>query len=668
MTVRNLCNMKCSRLISALVFLAVFAAAVSCSTSSKLSRIRKSDLRIGLALPSEEDLETYAGIVPERGDRRDTLVIKDLEGREVYIMSAVQDEITGEMVATEQLAAAVVTARFRNVAERNGKVNLEFQISVPSDLQDSRWQLRFHPRLYFLEDSLKLDDVVITGSAFREGQLRGYEQYHRFMRRMVTDSLRLTDVRSLEIFLKRNFPQVYAFKNDTSYVSDSQFESAFGLTSDEALEHYRRQYLIRRNRRIGSMADRKWRQYVRNPIETVGIRLDTVIRENGDFVYNYTQTIPANSRLKKVVLHLDGDIRDSERRIYHIPESEPLSFYISSVSTLLDEKERYLTMVVYRNLDLSRSGKIEFRSGSAEIDESLEQNRLELDRVKATLRELAETEEYEIDSIIVAANASPEGKFSSNRRLSQQRSESAASYMRTYMDRLRDSLMLERGILIELDEDMKERTAVLSQIREVEFLPRHGGENWEMLEELVSVDTLLGTSAKNDFFKILQYEDPDRREEALRRQESYKYIRKNLYPQLRTVDFRFYYHRSGMLKDTVHTNVLDSVYMRGVTALKDRDYPLALELLQQYGDLNSALAMISMERNNSALEVLLTLPEDARTHYLLALVYSRLEDEQSAVEHYLKSCSLDRSYVNRGNLDPEISGLIAKYSLDSRFQ
>ena len=189
-----------------------------------------------------------------------------------------------------------------------------------------------------------------------------------------------------------------------------------------------------------------------------------------------------------------------------------------------------------------------------------------------------------------------------------------------------------------------------------------------MLEELVSVDTLLGTSAKNDFFKILQYEDPDRREEALRRQESYKYIRKNLYPQLRTVDFRFYYHRSGMLKDTVHTNVLDSVYMRGVTALKDRDYPLALELLQQYGDLNSALAMISMERNNSALEVLLTLPEDARTHYLLALVYSRLEDEQSAVEHYLKSCSLDRSYVNRGNLDPEISGLIAKYSLDSRFQ
>ena len=166
--------MKCSRLVSALVFLAVFAAAVSCSTSSKLSRIRKSDLRIGLALPSEEDLETYAGIVPERGDRRDTLVIKDLEGREVYIMSAVQDEITGEMVATEQLAAAVVTARFRNVAERNGKVNLEFQISVPSDLQDSRWQLRFHPRLYFLEDSLKLDDVVITGSAFREGQLRGY--------------------------------------------------------------------------------------------------------------------------------------------------------------------------------------------------------------------------------------------------------------------------------------------------------------------------------------------------------------------------------------------------------------------------------------------------------------------------------------------------------------
>ena len=660
--------MKCSRLIPALVFLAVSAAAVSCSTSSKLSRIRKADLRMGLALPSEENLDTYAGVAPVRGEKRDTLVVRDLEGKEVYIMSAIQDEITGEMVATEQLTAAVVTARFRNVAERNGKVHLEFQVTVPSDLQDSRWQLRFHPRLFFLGDSLELDDVVITGSAFREGQLRGYEQYRRFMGRMVTDSLRLTDVRSLEIFLKRNFPQVYAFRNDTSYVSDAQFESAFGLTADEALDHYRRQYLIRRNRRIGSMADRKWRQYVKNPIEIDGIRLDTVIRDGGDFVYNYIQTIPATSRLKKVVLRLDGDIRDSERRIYHIPESEPLSFYISSVSTLLDEKERYLSMVVYRNLDLRRSGRIEFRSGSAEIDERLEQNRVELDGVKAALKELMENEEYEIDSIVVAANASPEGKYSANLRLSQQRSESAARYMDNYLARLRDTILADQGVLIELDEDLEERSVRLPQFRKIEFLPRHGGENWVMLEELVASDTLLSASAKTDFRLALQNGDPDRREEALRKQESYKYIRKYLYPQLRTVDFRFYYHRSGMLKDTVHTNVPDTVYMRGVDALRDRDYPLALELLQPYGDLNSALAMIAMERNHSALEVLLTLPEDARTHYLLALVYSRLEDEQSAVEHYLKSCSLDRSYVNRGNLDPEISGLIAKYSLDSRFQ
>lgn len=660
--------MKCSRLIPALVFLAVSAAAVSCSTSSKLSRIRKSDLRMGLALPSEENLDTYAGVAPVRGEKRDTLVVRDLEGKEVYIMSAIQDEITGEMVATEQLTAAVVTARFRNVAERNGKVHLEFQVTVPSDLQDSRWQLRFHPRLFFLGDSLDLDDVVITGSAFREGQLRGYEQYRRFMGRMVTDSLRLTDVRSLEIFLKRNFPQVYAFRNDTSYVSDAQFESAFGLTADEALDHYRRQYLIRRNRRIGSMADRKWRQYVKNPIEIDGIRLDTVIRDGGDFVYNYIQTIPATSRLKKVVLRLDGDIRDSERRIYHIPESEPLSFYISSVSTLLDEKERYLSMVVYRNLDLRRSGRIEFRSGSAEIDERLEQNRVELDGVKAALKELMENEEYEIDSIVVAANASPEGRYSANLRLSQQRSESAARYMDNYLARLRDTILADQGVLIELDEDLEERSVRMPQFRKIEFLPRHGGENWVMLEELVASDTLLSASAKTDFRLALQNGDPDRREEALRKQESYKYIRKYLYPQLRTVDFRFYYHRSGMLKDTVHTNVPDTVYMRGVDALRDRDYPLALELLQPYGDLNSALAMIAMERNHSALEVLLTLPEDARTHYLLALVYSRLEDEQSAVEHYLKSCSLDRSYVNRGNLDPEISGLIAKYSLDSRFQ
>ena len=65
---------------------------------------------------------------------RDTSVVEDDKGNTYHLMRAVRDEGTGEMVATEELQAAVVTARFRNVAERHGKVEIEFQVLVPKEL------------------------------------------------------------------------------------------------------------------------------------------------------------------------------------------------------------------------------------------------------------------------------------------------------------------------------------------------------------------------------------------------------------------------------------------------------------------------------------------------------------------------------------------------------
>ena len=47
-----------------------------------------------------------------------------------------------------------------------------------------------------------------------------------------------------------------------------------------------------------------------------------------------------------------------------------------------------------------------------------------------------------------------------------------------------------------------------------------------------------------------------------------------------------------------------------------------------------------------------------------ALLYAREGDDQQAVQHYLDACGQDRSYVSRGNLDPEISALIRKYALN----
>lgn len=55
----------------------------------------------------------------------DTITVT-IDGHEMILMHAVLDDETGEMVAAQELRPAMVSARFRNVAERHGKVDLEF--------------------------------------------------------------------------------------------------------------------------------------------------------------------------------------------------------------------------------------------------------------------------------------------------------------------------------------------------------------------------------------------------------------------------------------------------------------------------------------------------------------------------------------------------------------
>ena len=120
---------------------------------------------------------------------QDTIIIKDAEGNEQFLMKAVQDEETGEMVATEVLEAATVTARFQNIAERSGKVDLEFLVSVPEAMMNKDWQFRIFPSMVIQGDSTDLEAIFITGRKYREAQLRGYERYDRFVRKIVEEDI-----------------------------------------------------------------------------------------------------------------------------------------------------------------------------------------------------------------------------------------------------------------------------------------------------------------------------------------------------------------------------------------------------------------------------------------------------------------------------------------------
>ena len=638
------------------VLAAVIALTYSCSTQRKLAAIKSGDPAASLVLGKD----VYVPEVKEVKTMRDTLRIKDDEGRELIIMKAILDEDSGEMVATETLEAARVTARFRNIAERHDKVDLAFQIIVPAAMQDSKWQLRFYPDMYILGDVERLEPVIITGNSYRKAQLRGYQQYERFLSRIVSDTSRFINVKALEIFIKRNIPMLYAFKNDSTFVSDEQFHTMYGVSEQEAIEHYTNKIARNLNERRKQKLDEMYMKYVRVPIVTEGIRLDTVmVSRRGDFIYNYTQTIATRPRLRKVDIVLSGDIYESDKRLYEIPESEPLTFYISSVSGLADQTEHYVTKVIERHADANTTSHIDFRQGKSNIELELGNNRRELGRIRRTLAALLANDTYLLDSIIVTAFASPEGRESFNLKLSRSRSEAISRYLDEQIVVLQDSLDRQKGFSI----DEAGRRVRQDRVR-IPFLSRYRGENWDRLDILVEDDTYLTEGDKSRYELLRRVPDLDGREALLGRERFYPYLRDELYPKLRTVAFDFHLHRKDMVKDTIHTTVLDSTYMRGVNALVNMDYDGALALLRPYEDFNTAIAYMGLDRNNSAMEILSKLKPTAPVNYLMAILYSRMGNEQEAVSRYLQSCSQDPSYVHRGNLDPEISQLIKAYRLN----
>ena len=652
--------MKSRTIITVLAaLLAAAALTVSCGTSRKAEDIRRRGLAPQLVLPGGDPLPE----LEYRRARRDTLTVRDDTGKEILIMKAVRDDETGEMVATDVIDAAVITARFRNVAERGGRVDLRFQIIVPHQMQDPAWQLRFTPDMYIMEDSLRLDGVIVTGEDYRRAQLKGYEQYERFLSKIVSDTTRFIDIGQLELFLERNIPQVFAFKADSSEVTDQQFLSAYGVSEREALEHYTDRIAVRRNRRRIASRERMFRRYVKAPIETEGIRLDTVVRNlDGDFVYEYVQTVATRPRLRRVDIVLSGDIMEEDRLVYRMPRSEPLTFYISSVSSFADGTERYKTRIVSRRAEANASYRIEFAKGRSDIDPALGDNLAQTGFVKDNLSALLSDETFDLDSIVVTANASPEGSWALNGGLSRRRGDAVSRYFGAFMKDWRKASVRDGGFSI--DENGRV-TVARDRAPEIRFVTRSVPENWDLLDRLVRRDTLLSAAQKEHYFSLSGMRDPDAREAAMRGRDYYRHLADSLYPRLRVVDFAFHLHRKGMVKDTVHTTELDTDYMKGVQMLRDMDYDGAVRVLGPYRDYNAAVAYVAAGRNASALDILSRLERTAQVNYLLAIVLSRQGDERGAVECYLRSCAQEPSLVHRGNLDPEISSLIRLYGLNA---
>lgn len=609
------------------------------------------------ALPGEQvdiSLPELSDFLPDnvtgaKFAQSDTLVVKGEDGQDILLMKAVRDDETGEMVATDVIEAAVVTARFRNKAERSGKVDLEFDIHVPHPMLDEAWEMTLQPTLYIMGDVMELEPVLLTGKGFRRIQEKGYARYKRYVNHIVTDSAAFVTKGQLRRFTERNL------EGEGSWS---------GVAMDEAVAHYTQDLRKRYHQYKWDNRERRFKRLVKVPIPEEGVRMDSVLTAPElleDFSYTYVQTIKTRPNLRKVNLVLSGEIRRQDKHVYTIPSTDSLTFYISTLSNFTHEITRYKKQIVYRRAEANTSCHLVFPVGKDQLKMDLAHNGQEAGRIKGYLQQLIANETYDLDSIVVTANCSPEGLWDKNADLAARRSASVTRYFEDFMQAQRDSVELSRGF--EVDAEGVIHKEEVAQLR---FIPRYVAENWDGLDLLVAADTLLTDEQLARYRSIRETPNPDRRERLLQREPFYRHLKDSLYPQLRTVDFDFHLHRKGMVKDTVQTTIIDDVYAAGLQALKDRDFETAVELLGPYGDYNSAVAYLAMDRNYNALQILEKEEKTGEVNYMLAILRSRIGDTQGAVQAYMEACRQNPGYISRGNLDPEISVLIKTYGLNKQ--
>ena len=617
------------------LFLFVMALMVSaCTSYTKVRQMKSGEVAMGLSVREDSEWE-----VQEEAHVMDTVVASVSEGP--ILMNAIRDSETGEMVATDVISASKVTARFRNVPERDGYVTIGFDITVPSGMMDSRWQLKILPTMRIQHDTVMLQPVYITGKGYRQDQLRGYQRYQSFLASIITDTTDLVRMRQLEIFLQRNFPETYSMKNDTSIVTQPMAESLFGVTQIEALRHYTKDWKVRRNewkkRNKGAM----FRRFVKDSIVRVGLKLDTVITRHGDFIYQYNHTFRSRQGLRKVAVNICGELFENGKSLLKLPFPEELTFYVSSLSSLADTTTRYMMIVLERQVNDHTKALIDFESSSSKVDTSRGDNATELRRVLRCVGDVVDRDDLVLDSLVIAASCSPEGRYEYNAKLSMARSAAV-------MDVLSEKI-----------------TSSVRNVLKASSVP----ENWRQLNVLIQNDTVLADSGRKRILKLMEdLSEPDVVEGRLSGMSEYRYLREKLYPQLRSVSFDFYLHRKGMVKDTVHTTCVDTVYMSGVEAMARLDYKRAVEVLRPYSDYNTALAYVSAGYNHSALQVLEELDSgDARVCYLLAMVLSRLGNDRQAMEYFERALELAPALEFRANLDPEMSELVKRRSKNIQY-
>lgn len=336
-------------------------------------------------------------------------VIKLQRDSNTFFLAPVDTLADGERVMALQIEQVTVVAKMRSIPERNGRVVLDFIVTLPRQLLGKSRSVVITPILHKPDESVALEDLVIRGGRFSLLQERDYWQYETYVER---------------------------FRPDT----------------------------------VGREA--AFNRFVKFPYPE-DVRLDSLVEGRSTVTYYYSQAVKTDETSKKMLVTLQGQVLAVDDSAYRLPPSDTLSYVVSSMLSFVDTVPRYRIKVIDKFVTVEDRNYIQFFVGDTRVVDTLGDNRRQLDKISGLMRQIVEQQEFYVDTITLTAASSPEGAYTFNARLSQGRAAALKRYLVRRYGKSIDTILTVRWVAedwqeltnrIRTDREIGNRDAILELI------------------------------------------------------------------------------------------------------------------------------------------------------------------------------------------------------------
>ena len=336
-------------------------------------------------------------------------VVKLQRDSNTFYLTPVDTLADGERVMALQIEQVTVVAKMRSIPERNGRVVLDFIVTLPRQLLGKSRSVVITPILHKPDESVALEDLVIRGGRFSLLQERDYWQYETYVER---------------------------FRPDT----------------------------------VGREA--AFNRFVKFPYPE-DVRLDSLVEGRSTVTYYYSQAVKTDETSKKMLVTLQGQVLAVDDSAYRLPPSDTLSYVVSSMLSFVDTVPRYRIKVIDKFVTVEDRNYIQFFVGDTRVVDTLGDNRRQLDKISGLMRQIVEQQEFYVDTITLTAASSPEGAYTFNARLSQGRAAALKRYLVRRYGKSIDTILTVRWVAedwqeltnrIRTDREIGNRDAILELI------------------------------------------------------------------------------------------------------------------------------------------------------------------------------------------------------------